>query len=192
MRLAFAAPAALAAALLAAPVFAQPWAIDKSHATVSFSVDHLGFSLTRGVFRSFDAEIDFDPESMETASVSFTIDAASLDTFWEARDNHIKSADFLDVETYPEIRFVSKAVRLTGDDTAEVTGDVTIKDVTREETFTATLRRIGPSPFNPELTIAGFVVEGELDRTEYGVAYGAPAIGTVIPIRLDLEISPAK
>ena len=192
MRLAFAAPAALAAALFAAPAFAQPWAIDKSHATVSFSVDHLGFSLTRGVFREFDAVIDFDPENMEAASVSFTIDAASIDTFWEARDNHIKGSDFLDVGAYPEIRFVSKAVRLTGDDTAEVTGDVTIKDVTREETFTATLRRIGPSPFNPEQTIAGFVVEGELDRTEYGVSYGAPAIGPAIPIRLDLEISPAK
>ena len=189
MRLAFAALGL--AALLAAPVSAEPWKIDKSHATVAFSVDHLGFSLTHGVFREFDAEIDFDPESFETASVSFTIAAASVDTFWEARDEHIRSADFLDVEAHPEITFVSKTVRLTGPDTAEVTGDVTIKGVTREETFAVTMRKLGPSPFNPELTIAGFTVEGELDRTNYGVAYGAPAIGAVMPIRLDLEVSPA-
>ena len=157
---------------------------------MTFTVDHLGFSLTQGQFRSFDAEVDFDPENMETASVSFTIDASSVDTGWEKRDAHIKAADFLDVANHGVITFVSKSVRLTGENTAEVTGDVTIKGVTNEETFSATLRRLAPSPFNPDVTVAGFVVEGELDRTKYGVAYGAPAIGTVIPIRIDLEISP--
>lgn len=190
MRLTRLAAAFAIASLTAAPVVAAPWAIDKSHAHVNFSVDHLGFSVTQGQFRSFDAEIDFDPDNMETASVSFTIDAASIDTGWEKRDAHIKSADFLDVDNHAAITFVSKSVRLTGDNVAEVTGDVTIKGVTHEETFTATLRRLAPSPFNPDLTVAGFVVEGELDRTKYGIAYGAPAIGTIMPVRIDLEISP--
>ncbi len=188
MRLAHA--AAFLAALAAAPVSAAPWAIDKTHATVSFSVDHLGFSLVHGIFRSFDAEIDFDPENLESAKVAFTIDAASIDTFLEARDTHIKSADFLDVEVHPEITFVSKSVRLTGENTADVTGDVTIKGVTKEETFEVTLRKIGPSPFNPQITIAGFSVEGAIDRTDYGVSFGAPAIGAEMPIRIDLEITP--
>lgn len=183
-------PAFAAAALLATPLAAEPWVIDKSHASVGFSVDHLGFSLVNGVFRDFDAKIDFDPENMEQASVEFTISAASVDTLWEERDKHIRGADFLDVETYPEIAFVSKSVRLTGPDTAEVVGDVTIKDETREETFVATLRRIGPSPFNPELEIAGFEVVGEIDRTEYGIGFGAPAIGAAMPIRIIAEISP--
>lgn len=190
MRLTRFASIAAATVLAATPLAAAPWQIDKSHAHVSFSVDHLGFSVTQGQFRSFDAEIDFDPENMETASVAFTIDASSVDTGWEKRDAHIKAADFLDVENHGTITFVSKSVRLTGDNTAEVTGDVTIKGVTHEETFAATLRRLAPSPFNPDLTIAGFVVEGELDRTKYGIAYGAPAIGTVMPVRIDLEISP--
>lgn len=188
MRLASA--ALFLAALSAVPAAAAPWAIDRSHATVAFSVDHLGFSLVQGVFRSFDAEIDFDPKNIETAKVSFTIDAASVDTFWEARDTHIKSADFLDAAAHPAITFVSKSVRRTGDDAAEVTGDVTIKGVTREETFSVTLRKIGPSPFNPSLIVAGFTVAGEIDRTDYGVAFGAPAIGTAMPVRIDLEISP--
>lgn len=184
--------ALFAASAMAAPLAAAPWKLDKSHAHVTFSVDHLGFSVTQGAFRKFDAEIDFDPDNIETAQVNFTIDAASLDTAWKARDKHVKSKDFLDVKNHPEITFVSKTVRLTGENTADVTGDVTIKGVTKEETFKATLRRIAPSPFNPDQMVAGFTVEGEIDRTEYGMNYGAPAIGVVIPLRLDVEISPAK
>ena len=184
------AAAFLAVSVLAAPLAAAPWKLDKSHAHVTFSVEHLGFSVTQGQFRKFDAEVDFDPDNIESASVTFTIDAESVDTGWKARDKHVKSKDFLDVKNHPEIKFVSTSVRLTGENTADVTGDVTIKDVTREETFKATLRRIAPSPFNPDQTIAGFAIEGEIDRTDYGVSYGAPAIGTIIPIRIDAEISP--
>lgn len=184
------AAAFVAVSFLAAPLAAAPWKLDKSHAHVTFSVEHLGFSITQGQFRKFDAEIDFDPDNIESATVNFTIDAESVDTAWKARDKHVKSKDFLDVKNHPQITFVSKSVRLTGENTADVIGDVTIKGVTNEETFQATLRRIAPSPFNPDQMIAGFAVEGEIDRTKYGVSYGAPAIGTVIPIRLDVEISP--
>lgn len=186
------ASAALAVAMIASPLAAQPWVVDKSHAHVTFEVSHLGFSNTQGVFREFAAEIDFDPENMESASVAFTINAGSVDTFWAKRDEHIRSADFLDVENHPEITFVSKSVSLKGDNVAEVTGDVTMKGVTNEETFTAEMLKLAPSPFNPDKTIAGFVIEGEIDRTKYGVAYGAPAIGVVMPVKLHLEISPAE
>ncbi len=192
MRLAAFAPAALPAllAFAAVPAAAEPYALDKSHSSVSFSVDHLGFSVVHGVFRQFDADVDFDPDALEATTVSFTIAADSVETFWEARDKHIRSADFLDAETHPQITFVSKSVTLTSDQTAEVTGDVTIKGVTREETFEVKLNKFGPSPFNPEVTVAGFTVTGQLDRTAYGVDYAAPAVGGVIPIRLDFEMSP--
>jgi len=119
-----------------------------------------------------------------------TIKADSVDTNWEARDKHVRSKDFLDVEQFPEITFTSKTVRLTGTDEAEIVGDVTIRGITNEETFNATMLRLGPSPFNPDKTIAGFKIEGEIDRTKYDMGYGAPAIGTVIPLRIDVEISP--
>jgi polyisoprenoid-binding protein YceI len=189
--LAAASALAVAAALpLAAPVAAEPYVVDKSHAAVTFRVSHLGFADTHGVFRNFDAEIDFDPEAIEEASVSFTIDAASVDTFWAARDEHIRAADFLDVANHPEITFVSKEVRLISANEAELVGDVTIRGVTNEEVFTVVLNRMGPSPFNRDQTIAGFTVTGEIDRTDYGIDYAAPAIGTVMPIRIDLEASP--
>ena len=144
---------ALVAALpfAAAPALAaDPWVLDKSHAHVTFTADHLGFSMVHGQFRSFDADILFDPENIEATELTVTIDAASVDTFWEARDRHIRDADFLNVSTYPEITFVSREVRQTGENTAEIIGDLTLIGETREVIFEATLNKIGPSPFNPD------------------------------------------
>ncbi|MGB0928999.1 MAG: YceI family protein [Pikeienuella sp.] len=188
----FAAAVSITSMFGAGSAIAEPWKLDKSHTSVTFSVEHLGFSLTQGMFREFDANIDFDPDNIESASVEFSIVAESVDTNWPARDNHVRSKDFLDAANHKNLTFKSTKVRLTGSDTAEVTGDFTMRGETHEEVFTAKLKRIGPSPFNPSQTVAGFVIEGELDRTKYGVAYGAPAIGGVVPFRIDMEISPAN
>lgn len=169
---------------------AAPWKLDKDHVHVTFTVDNLGFSTTHGQFRKFDAEIDFDPDNIESATVNFTLDATSLDTNSKARDRHVKSKDFLDVKNHPEITFKSTKVRLIDAESAEITGDMTMKGVTQEEVFSAKLVRLAPSPFNPNTDIAGFLVEGELKRTDYGVSYGVPAIGEMIPIRIDIQMSP--
>jgi len=185
---------ALAAAslvTLAQPALAEPYVLDKSHAHVTFTVDHLGFSTVHGQFRDFDAQIDFDPEAVEETRLRFVIQAESVDTFWPKRDDHIRGADFLDVVTYPEIVFESTSVTPTGGETAEVTGNLTMVGQTHEVTFEAQLNKLGPSPFDASKTIAGFTVTGEIDRTQFGVDYAAPAVGVVIPVRIDLEMSPA-
>lgn len=184
----------LATALATAPfaAIAAPWTLDKSHAHITFEVDHLGFSTTKGAFREFDAEIDFDPENIAATKVSATVNAASVDTFFGARDDHIRKGDFLDVENHATITFVSTAVTGTSDTTATVTGDMTILGVTKPVTFDATLVKIGPSPFDPSKTVAGLKLTGEIDRTMFGISYGAPAIGAVIPVEIDLEMSPSK
>ena len=183
-----------AATLAALPLTATaaPWTLDKSHAHITFSVDHLGFSTTQGAFRDFDMEIDFDPENITATSVSVTIDAASIDTFFAKRDDHVKSADMLDVANHPTITFVSTGVTQTGDATADVTGDLTILGATQPVTFAAELVNLGPSPFNPDQTVAGMRVTGVIDRTTFGVSYGAPAIGVEIPVSIDFEMSPAQ
>ena len=140
----------------------------------------------------FDANIEFDPGNVEATQVTFTIDAASVDTFWEERDKHIRAKDFLDVENHPSITFVSTKVTPTGTDTAEITGDLTIRDITKPITFNAKLNKIGPSPFNPDQTIAGFTVSGEIDRTEFDINYAAPAVSAIIPLQIELEMSPAQ
>ena len=184
----------LAAGLIAAPfsALAAPWVLDKSHAHITFSVDHLGFSKTQGAFREFDATIDFDPDNIEASSVSVTINPASVDTFFGKRDDHIRGGDFLNVGSFPEITFVSTAISRTGDNTATVTGDVTILGTTNSVSFDAVLMKMGPSPFNPDKMVAGMKLTGEIDRTQFGIAYGAPAIGAVIPVEIDLEMSPAQ
>ncbi|MEL6678153.1 MAG: YceI family protein [Pseudomonadota bacterium] len=184
----------LAAALIASPfaAVAANWTLDKSHAHITFSVSHLGFSDTQGAFREFDADITFDPENIDATEVSVIIDAASVDTFWEARDAHIRRADMLNVEAHPTITFVSTSVEQTGDNTAVVTGDMTLLGETREVSFDAVLNNLGPNPFNPDKTVAGFTLTGDIDRTEFGMGFGAPAIGAVIPVEINLEMSPAS
>jgi polyisoprenoid-binding protein YceI len=187
---------ALAAAIVAAPLApsfaAEPWRIDRSHAHVSFQADHLGFSMVQGQFREFDADILFDPENIEATQVTFTIKAASVDTFWPDRDRHIRSADFLNADAHPDITFVSTGVKQTGQNTADITGELTIAGRTRPVTFSATLVKIGPSPFNPSQTIAGFVAEGEIVRADWGITFGGDAFAARVPVRVDLEMSPAR
>ena len=188
------APFVLAASLVAmAPTVAvaEPYILDKSHAHVTFTVAHLGFSTVHGQFRSFDANIDFDPNNVEDTRVTFRIDAASVDTFWPARDDDLRGKRFFDVENHPEIVFESTSVRPTGAQSADVTGNLTMVGITREVTMQAQLNRLGPSPFNPAQVIAGFTVTGEIDRTAYGISFAAPAVGAIIPVRLELEMSPA-
>jgi len=183
---------ALLAGSLSAPVLAAPYTLDKSHTAVTFKVDHLGYSMTHGFFTEFDADIDFDPDAPEKSSVVFTIDAASINTLWAARDKHVRGGDFLDVEKNPEIVFKSTSIEMTGEDTATLVGDLTILGKTQEETFDVQMRKSAPSPL-PQLkgkVVTGFAITGEIDRTDYGVTYAAGAVGNEIPIRIDLEIYP--
>jgi polyisoprenoid-binding protein YceI len=191
MRLSALLPVALAFA--AAPALAsEPWTVDKSHAHITFTADHLGFSVVHGQFRDFDAEILFDPENIAATQLNVTVDAASIDTDWPERDTHIRSADFLNVDEHPTITFVSKSVEQTGDDTAVVTGDLTMIGQTREVAFEAKLNRIAPSPFDPNRTVAGFTATGEIVRADFGMAFGGDAFAARVPVRIDLEMSPAQ
>ena len=81
-------------------------------------------------------------------------------------------------------------VTQTGEETADITGDLTIRGTTLEVTFNGRLNKAGPSPFDPSKKIVGLTVEGEIDRTAFGISYAAPAVGATIPIRIDLEMSP--
>ena len=185
-----AAAIALILSIALAPVisFAAPWKIDPDHSHLTFTVDNLGFSLTQGQFRKFKADIDFDPENVETSSVSFVIDTNSVDTNSKGRDKSIRSKNYLNVKNFPEITFVSDTVRLVDDNTAEIKGEVTIRGETREATFMAEMVRIAPNPFAKDTQLAGFAVTGVINRVEFGITYGAPAVGVDINVRLDLQI----
>jgi len=175
-------------AVLALPlnVKAQPYQLDKVHAHLTFAVDHLGFSLVRGRFTDFDAEIDFDPDDPEAAKVSLTIDADSVISFSATRDKAIKGKSLLNVAKHPTITFVSKIVELLDGNDAMVTGDMTLLGVTREESFKTTMRRAGLNELTMRET-AGFSVEGEIDRRDYGMDWGVGAVGAIIHFNFDIE-----
>ena len=185
---------AMAAALLLAPppASADSYVVDPDHTAITFSMSHLGFSRFFGRFRDYEIEIDLDPENIESARVRVVIDAASIDTASETRDRHARAyAGLLDVARFPTITFVSTKVVLTSAETVRLTGDLTIRDVTRPVTLDVRLNARGVTPLSDGKEVLGITATTEIDRTLWGVSFAAPAVSSVIPVRIEAELLPA-
>lgn len=184
------ATAAAVLALSASPALAaDEFAFDHSHTHVLFFVDHLGFSTTQGEFLEFDGTLMLDTEAPENSSVTVSIATDSIDTGYADRDEHLRSGDFFNVEEYPEMTFASTGVTVTGENSAEVAGDLTILGVTQPVTLDVTLNGLGAHPFNGS-TVAGFSATTTISRSDFGMDFGVPAIGDEIEIRIETEASP--
>lgn len=181
-----------AAAIVATPALAStPYDLDKSHAHIDFQIKHLGYSYTRGEFDEFDAEIVIDEENPERSSVSFTIQAASIDTNWPERDAHLRNADFFNVEEFPTITFVSTDVDQQGPNRAMVTGDLTMLGVTKPVTFEAILNQKSVHPMSGKET-AGFTATASIERSDWGMTYALPAVSDTVQITVNLEATKAE
>lgn len=167
------------------------WNLDSSHTTAAFSARHMMVTTVRGQFQKVSGTMDFDPENPTNASVNVTIDAASLVSGVIDRDNHLRSADFLDVENYPNITFKSTKVELTGDDTANIIGDLTVRGVTRPVTIKAEYLGQTNSPFGD--VRAGFSGRTKINREDFGLTWnvaletGGVLVGKDITIDLDVQ-----
>lgn len=188
------AAAAAAAFIAAGPVSApaqaaEEWTIDPSHTHILFFVNHFGMSDIQGEFLEFDGTFMLDRENPENSSINMTIDVDSLDTGWQERDAHFKSADFFDVGTYPTITFTSTDVEMTGDDTADVTGDLTIKDITMPVTLDVTLNGLQDDhPIREgNQAYAGFTGTTTVLRSDFEVDMFAPAVSDEVVIRIEME-----
>lgn len=192
-RLMMSTAAALALATLSAPAFAaEQWAFDKSHTHILYEVSHMGYSLNVGEFLEFDGSVTIDRENLANSAVEVTIDAKSLDSGFPARDEHVLNADFLDTDNFPTMTFTSTKVEPTGDTTAKVTGDLTVRGVTKPVTLDVTLRGEGENPFNGT-PIMGFSATGVIDRTDFGMTYAPePIVGHEVTIRIETELNPAQ
>ena len=183
---------AIAAFVLAAPaIAAETYKVDPSHARVSFTVGHLGYSDVLGNFDAVDGTLTLDEEDPANSSVSITIDASSIDTGWDPRDEHIRTADFLGVEDNAEITFESTAIEVTGDNTAKVTGDLTMLGQTQPVTLDVTLNQLGANPMSGTPTV-GFTGTTTVDRTAFGNDTFAPAISTELPVTVSMEFTKAE
>ena len=162
---------------------------DEARAEVGFIARHM-LSRVRGRFASFDGWIEI-AERPEDSRVQVQIDAASIWTNQEMRDDHLRSPDFLDVETYPTLSFQSRDVQLTGGDTFQLVGDLTIKDVTREVALDARFR--GSDRGLQGGTLAAFSAATEIDREDWGMTWnvsvetGGLLVGKKVEIRIEVE-----
>lgn len=171
---------------------ATTWTIDPQHSQVEFEVKHMMFARVRGRFEELEGTIELAPdEEIENSSVEAVIDAASIDTGQDERDEHLRSADFFDVEHFPELRFESRAVRRGEDGKLTVTGDLEIRDVTREVQLDVTRLGGGTDPWGNERM--GFRGTTTIDRRDFGLSWnqaleaGGVLVGNDVRIRLDLQ-----
>jgi polyisoprenoid-binding protein YceI len=165
---------------------AGTWTIDAVHSDVSFYVRHLGVSKVRGHFAEFSGTIVTAENPLES-KVEAVIKTNSVSTNNEMRDNHVRNADFLDVETYPELTFVSGAIRPKTSELFEVDGELTLHGVTK--TVTLQLELNGFGTHYEGHAIAGFSAATEINRSDFGVTGGAAgaAVGEKIRIALEIE-----
>ncbi len=137
---------ALSASFSVSAQASETYVTDQGHTEVFFSWSHAGVSVQTGEFTTANGTLVLDADNVEQSSVSVTIDAASVSSGFGPLDDHLKSKDFLEVETYPEITFTSTSVKKTGDDTADVTGDLTIHGVTKPVVLKTKLTHRGDHP----------------------------------------------
>ncbi len=168
------------------------WNVDPTHSHIAFRVKHLGISTVRGSFGEFEGQFVIGEDGSASATGAVKVD--SIDTSDANRDGHLKSADFFDVENYPEITFQSTDITPTGDDTFDITGDLTLHGVTKPITLKAEVGGQETDPFgNPRV---GLEATGELSRGDYGMkfnmALGSGNIAVSDKVKLDLDISAIK
>jgi polyisoprenoid-binding protein YceI len=167
------------------------WKFDPAHTSVTFAVRHMMVTTVRGQFQQVSGSLHFDPKNMAASSVEAAIVVNSLTTGAADRDNHLRSADFLEVANYPEITFKSTRVELTNDSTGKVTGNLTIHGKTLPVKLDVEYLGQIDSPFGD--TRVGFTATVKINREDFGLTWnraleaGGVLVGKDITINLDVE-----
>ena len=166
------------------------WKLDPSHTLVEFSAKHLMITTVKGRITDVEGTIVMDEKNPRNSSVEATLKAVSIDTRTEQRDQHLRSADFLNAELFPEIKF--RSTRIEGDkDSFKLTGDLTIRDVTRPITLDIRFEGQQTDPWGGERI--GFSGSGKIDRRDFGLTWnqaletGGVVVGNDVKINLEVE-----
>jgi polyisoprenoid-binding protein YceI len=182
-------------ATLAQPLseIATHWQLDPAHSSVEFGVRHLMISTVKGRFGDITGSVTLDPNDESAASVEVTVQTASIDTRQAQRDAHLRSPDFFDSESFPLITFRGTSVEGDTDSEFRLTGDLTIRDVTREITLDVTKEGQGSDPWGN--VRSAFSAKGKIDRRDFGLTYnqvleaGGVVVGDEIKISVDAEFT---
>lgn len=168
--------------------------LDPEHTTVYFTVDHIGFAKTLGVFTRLSGEFMYDAKTQELGAVNVSIDSASVESFNEARDTHVRGSDFLDVETHPAITFTASGGTATSDTSGTVAGDLTILGQTRPITLDVTLNKSDTYPFGHKREVLGLSMSTVIMRNDFGMSYavGNGLVGDAVTVRIETEAMKAE
>lgn len=171
----------LALAFFTTMLFAQDWALDKGHASVGFIVPYMGVSELAGNFGKFDAKITSSKTDFSDAVIEFSAEVSSINTGNERRDTHLKADDYFGAEKFPTVTFKSTSVKKVSGDNYKITGDLTLKGVTKPIVLDAVIK--GPVDARDKKAI-GVSVSGVVKRVEYGVGPAGPRIGEDILLKV--------
>ena len=147
------------------------WGIDPTHSEVGFKVKHMMFTNVSGKFEQFSGAIETEGDDFTTAKVDFKATIDSINTSNADRDNHLKSPDFFDSAQFPEMTFTADSMERRSDDEYKLTGDLTIRDITKKVTLDAEFGGIGKDPWGNEK--AGFSINGKFNRKDFGLTWNA-------------------
>lgn len=166
------------------------WIIDSAHTEIGFKIKHLVISTVRGMFKTYEGTITAADDTFNNATIAFSADVTSITTHNEMRDGHLLSADFFDAEKFPKLTFQSTKVVRNGD-MLNITGDLTIKDVTKSIELTATVHGTTVGPDGKP--VAAFDLTGSIERADFGLTWntvietGGFAVGDTVTFDMSIE-----
>ena len=182
----------LASALFMLFAFTTPvnWNVDNAHSKLTFIVTHLGISDVSGLFKNFDVKVNASKEDFSDAVFELSADVNSINTEVEMRDNHLRNADFFEVEKYPKLTFKSTSIKPTGKNNYQLTGDLSLHGVTKPVTMNLLYRGTVENPMSKKAT-SGFQVTGTIKRSDFGIGGGFPEaiISDEVRIKADGEFT---
>jgi len=184
--------AALAMGATGAVAAPEAYKLDPSHSQVLFSYNHLGFSTTYGMFSGFEGEIIFDAEDPAASSVSVSMPITSMFTGWEKREEHFMSDEFFDASEGDMVTFTSTDIEVTGENSARITGDLTMNDITKSVVLDTTLnQKADAHPMNNKPWL-GFDASTTLLRSDFGVDKFAPYVSDEVEVKISIEAGKAE
>ena len=174
---------------------APKWQVDKAHAGIYFSINHI-YSKVNGYFQDYEGQIYFDPDNLKESRFIFTVKVDSINTNNTKRDGHLRSEDFFGAKKYPEMRFESTAITHVNGNQYMVEGTMTIKDVSKKLKLPFTFFGTKPNPLNPKQEVAGFELLMTIDRLAYNVGNGKylkmGVVGKDVDVMISIEATRKK
>lgn len=169
-----------------AEVTAGAYRLDASHSKVTWGVTHFGFSTYVGQFPDVNGTLKLDPKDLGVTDLQVTIDTTKIGTLNAVLDKHLKEPGFLDTAKFPTATFKATKVTRTGDKTADIAGNLTLKGVTKPVTLKATFNQAGKNPLDRVYSL-GFAATAEIKRSDFGVSAYVPAISDDVTLNIDVE-----